>query len=157
MTSRAHRIALAISNRLALISTDNGYRTNIGQKVSRGVQTIDTRNGQQIVFSDGDDKIAQQVANNVKLSQAYAVEGYSEPADMDNPLDTALNMIADIKQALWGDPEWRRTLGLARGEVDVQNAISYGGRVVTPRAEGSGFVGAGILITVTFAEDLANP
>lgn len=145
--SKAADIASALADRLAGISIENGYLTDMGLRVYRGKQRLDESNIPCSVLVEGDDETQEQDDADVRLYQGYLIEGHAE-CDPDNPNDTAHLIISDLKRAIFsGD---LRIGGLVSG-------IRYKGRVIDPREDGLKLVSAAIEIDVNYSEDLANP
>lgn len=83
----------------------------------------------------------------MKVEQSYVIDSF-DVCDPDNPNDKAHAMIRDVKKALFKDG---RTLG------GVVVALNYKGRDMGARPDGVAMVQSRVMISVEFAEDLANP
>ena len=151
--SKASDIALKLHSRLAQISVANGYNTDIGRYVRRGVLTFDAEAIPLTVMIEGEDTVTNQRYADVKLTQRYIFEGHMtllEP-QIANPNDVAHLIIADLKRAIFSSD---LTLD---GELLDKNQIKYVGRNIGPREEGQARVAASIEIAVTYNENLAEP
>lgn len=146
--SAAAEIALALANRVAAISVEDGYATDIGTRVYRGRRRLDKEHIPCIVILEGDDAVRSQSGTDVKLTQRYGLEGHA-PCDPDQPNDMAHLIIADLKRAVFADD---RTLGSRRVKE-----LAYVGRSIAPREDGLALVAAAIEIEITFVENLASP
>lgn len=145
--SYAKDLAAAIAERLAEITTTNGFLTNIGATVYRGRRALAKDAPPCVVLVEGDDLVREQSGLHVKLDQVYVLEGFTA-CDPDNPNDAAHDIIADLKRAIFaGDRTFNR---LVRG-------LHYRGRTIGVRADGQAVVSANIEIAVEFAENLATP
>ena len=148
--STAKDIAQALTDRLATITTANGYTTNIGSRVMRGRRRLDEKHLPCAVIIDAEDEVPDQMqTGNAKIRVKYVIEGHSE-CDADNPNDTAHDMIADIKRALWGS---RITFGANKTVL----RLYYNGRGIAPREDGMAVVSASVQISADYAEDLSSP
>ena len=146
--SKAANIALALTSRLASIAISGNYQTDIGARVYRGRRRLDENSLPCTVLIESDDTPQVEKLSVVKLEQRYIIEGHAA-CDPDNPNDTALAMIADIKRSIWSVDD--DTLG---GLVMNMN---YVGRIITPREDGLAIVAAAVELVVVYVEQLANP
>lgn len=155
--SKAKDLSLALSARLATITTANGYATDIGARVLRGATSFPESYVPCVVLSEGDDDPAEERAiggvTHVRNVIKFSIEG-TAPCDPDNPNDTVHDIIADLKKAIFsGDLTYGGLIRPSRGTP----GISYRGRTFGERADGASFVGGGILIDCEIHEELSNP
>lgn len=145
----ADEIATLLSARLATIREVNGYETEIGARVFRGVRKVEDDQVPCAVLIEGGDTVEQSKSRvpSARIQQDYILGGYTT-CDPANPNDAAHAVIRDLKKVIFaGDA----TLG---GKVPI---IEYRGRDIGPRTDGVPIVFALIEITVTYVEDLTNP
>lgn len=152
--SKTKQLALAVYNRVASITKANGYRTDIGLKVFRGKRSAEESQIPMAFVVEGDDEVLQQSTNEVRVAIPFAVEGHVE-CDPDNPNDAVHDIVADLKQAIFGNPD-RTFGGLVRGN-NASQPLQYMGRTIGEREEGSKVVGAAIMFKVEIVENLSNP
>ena len=154
--TRARDIALHLTDLLAGISKVNGYETDIGLRVFRGKRKIDDTQVPCAVIIEGEDKPGgSQGPASQQVTQSYVLGGYAE-CDPDHPNDTAHQIIADIKRAIFTCVNPTRaeqisgttTLG---GRV---KSVAYVGRDIGPRTDGVPIVFAVVHIDVVFVEQL---
>lgn len=145
-TNHAKQVELAFSARLGQILVSNGFRTDIGCRVFRGRRKIDPDQIPCVVIVGSDDSVLAQKRGEVSLAQGYIIEAHCQ-CDPDNPNDAALDMIADIKRAMWsGDKSFG---GLVR-------ELEYTNRIISPREDGSALVSAGVELSANFPETLGD-
>lgn len=154
--TRARDIALHITALLSSITKANGYETDIGVRVFRGKRKIDDSHVPCGVVIEGEDKPGgTQGPSSQQITQAYVIGGYAE-CDPDNPNDTAHQIIADIKRAIFSTPNPTRA-------EEINGTTAFGGRVKTvayvgrdigPRTDGVPIVFAVVHVDVTFVEQL---
>ena len=150
--SKAHDLSLEVAARLALITTANGYATDIGVRVYRGRRFIDpSRDGGMlpcVSIGEGDDNVIEyRPPMSARIAQRYVCEAVVR-CDPDYPNDAAHAVIADMKRALW------------RGDQTFGNrvrSLTYAGRSILPRADGADVVAAAVMFDVEFAEKLGEP
>lgn len=149
---KAADVANEIVNRLQSITLVLGAETNVGVNVFQGKRKLPLDDEVPCaIIIEGDDDV-EDTAGRLhsalcKVSQSYVIDAF-DICNPDNPNIKAHALIRDIKRALFKDG---RTFG---GRV-VE--VKYLGRDIGPRADGVGIVQARVLISVSFAEDLANP
>jgi hypothetical protein len=145
--SSASEIALALSERAATITVENGFATDVGTTVFRGKRRLADEDLPCIVLFEGPDRVEDKSTKHVKLAQRYTLEAH-HACDPDNPNDRAHELISDMKRAIFaGD----RTLGRTVKSID------YAGRAIGTREDGASFVFASIDFEVVFSEDLTDP
>lgn len=154
--TRARDIALHIDGLLKTITKANGYETDIGLKGFRGKRKIDEKSAPCYVLLEGDDAPGgQQGDSGQVVTQSYVLGGYA-PCDIDNPNDTAHQIISDLKKVVF------RRVDLTKAET-IQGTTTFGGRVknvtyagrnIGPMADGSPIVFGVIHIDVTYVEQL---
>lgn len=146
--NHAKKVEQAFASRLGTILIGSGFRTDIGSRVFRGRRKIDPGQIPCVVIVGGDDAITAQKRGEIALDQRYIIEAHCT-CDPDNPNDAALDMIADIKRAMWGKAEDKSFGGLVRD-------LNYTGRIISPREDGSSLVAAGVELTAGFSETLGD-
>lgn len=147
--TRASDIEEHLTSRLALITVENGYNTDIGlARVYRGKRKIDDAQVPCAVLLTGEDTVSDTAADgrDVKVQQDFVLGGYSE-CDPDNPNDMAHKIVKDIKKAIWSEGQ--------RLGFKVQK-LEYLGKDIGPRADGVPIVFAVVHIRVSFAENLLD-
>ena len=155
--TRARDVAAHITTLLAGISKDNGYETDIGAaRVFRGKRKIDDSHVPCAVLLEGEDKPGStQGPASQQVTQSYVLGGYA-PCDADQPNDTAHQIIADIKKAVF-------TIKDATRAEEISGSTTFGGRVksvtyrgrdIGPRTDGVAIVFAVVHIDVVFVEQL---
>lgn len=148
----AGEIAAHLSAVLATVRKVNGYETDIGVRVFRGVRKVQDEQVPCAVLIEGGDRVKQGPSKReatASIEQDYILGGYS-PCDADNPNDEAHKIIRDLKKAIFAGGNGT-TLG---GKVPE---ITYTGRDIGPRTDGAPIVFALIEVTVTYVERLATP
>lgn len=150
--TKASEVSDEIARRLQTISPATGYETNIGVNVLRGRRKLPGDDEAPCCnLIEGSDEILDTVGRTgaaiVKVEQSYVIDSF-DVCDPDNPNDKAHAMIRDVKKALFKDG---RTLG------GVVVALNYKGRDMGARPDGVAMVQSRVMISVEFAEDLANP
>lgn len=144
--SKASNIAAALAAQLALIATANGFETNIGARVFRGLRKLDPEQHIPcVVLVEGDDEVKNSHPGVANLTQTYIIEGHAA-CDPENPNDTAHAIIADIKRTLF-----------AEGVEYGCREINYAGRAIAPREDGMAIVSASVTVQLSFVEKLAAP
>lgn len=149
--SIANDIALAVSARLAGITTANGYQTNIGLRVMRGRKRLEESHLPCAVIIERPDKPDRQSGQrdpSVKVTQNFVIEGHAV-CDPDNPNDVGHQIVTDIKKAIWHE---KMTYGADKKLI----AINYEGKTISPREDGITVVAAAVEISVEFVESLSN-
>ncbi|WP_148715051.1 hypothetical protein [Chitinolyticbacter meiyuanensis] len=144
MISLEHDLSLALSTRLAGIRTADGFHTDIGAEVFRGRVAFDPDRVPCVVLVEKDDVPLEQKRSAVKLGLPYLLIGYAccDPA---HPNDTAHQIIADIKRALFSpaDPLHPKV-----------REIQYQGRSILPREDGLSLVSAVVEIRLEVVGEL---
>ncbi|OQA32883.1 MAG: hypothetical protein BWY57_01610 [Betaproteobacteria bacterium ADurb.Bin341] len=143
--SKASNIAAALAAQLALITTANGFETNIGSRVYRGLRKLDTDKIPCAILAEGDDDVKSMQPGVANITQTYIIEGHAA-CDPENPNDAAHAIIADIKRTLF-----------AEGVEYGCREIYYVGRTIAPREDGMAIVSASVIVQMSFAEKLATP
>lgn len=154
--TRARDIALHLTELLAGITKANGYETDIGANVYRGKRKIDDSHVPCAVLLEGEDKPGgTQGPASQQVTQSYVLGGYA-PCNADQPNDTAHQIIADIKKAVF-------TIKDATRAEEISGSTTFGGRVksvtyrgrdIGPRTDGVPIVFAVVHIDVVFVEQL---
>ena len=145
MNLTAKTIAQALQTRLALITTANGYLTDIGLRVYRGKLLLDPSEAPCTVIREGADSVPEQTRTKARLHQRYALEGH-DICDPDNPNDKAHDIIRDLKRCVFSAPI-----------ADAVRKVEYRGRLIGVREDGLAFVSASVEIDIEFAEELTDP
>lgn len=154
--TRARDIALHLNNLLAGITKANGYETDIGLHVFRGKRKIDDSHVPCAVLIEGEDKPGEtQGPASQQITQSYVLGGYAE-CDPDQPNDTAHQIIADIKKAIFtvADPTRAEAISGSTTLGGRVKSVTYEGRDIGPRADGVPIVFAVVHISVVFVEQL---
>ena len=154
--TRARDVALHINSLLKCITKANGYETDIGLKVFRGKRKVDDRSVPCAVLLEGDDNVGgQQGDGGQVVTQSYVLGGYA-PCDIDNPNDTAHQIISDLKRAVFQRVDLTKVesiQGTTTFGGRVKN-VAYAGRNIGPMGDSSAVVFGVIHIDVTFVEQL---
>jgi hypothetical protein len=145
--SHAKNVSLALDARLKTIKKVNGFLTDAGTRVFRGKRRLAEDEIPASVIVEAEDTILDRMRVKVKLNQQYLLEAH-DVCDPDHPNDKAHELLADLKKAVFGDD---LTLG------GLCRQILYEGRFIGTREDGVALVFARIVVTVEYAEDLANP
>ena len=149
---KSEEVADGLAQRVGQISIANGYETDIGLKLQRGRRRMPADDEPPLVqMVEGGDEIGDEsgrgAGTRIKVTQMYVFDAFDR-CDPDNPNVQAHKMIRDLKRSIFADG---RTLG---GKVFE---VKYLGKDIGPRPDGAGLVQARIMVSVSFAEDLANP
>ena len=145
----AQQVADGVAERIALISTANGYETDIGQRLFKGRRAVDESAVPCSVLIEGNDTPVDRPGRlpAVSIKQRYVIAAYVA-CDPNNPNVAAHAAIRDIKRAMFnGD-------GNFGGKV---LKVTYQGRDIGPRADGVPVVFVTVEIDVDYVEDLTNP
>lgn len=145
----AAQIAAEIKARLSAITINEGAETDIGSRIFMGRAKIGDDELPCISVIEGQDDPTDQPGRlpAVVLNQLYVINAYLE-CDADNPNDAAHAAIRDIKRAIYKD-------GSTFGEK--VSKVTYRGRDIGPRPDGAAVVQAQVMISIKYAETLANP
>lgn len=149
--STAADIAEVFAGRLAAINGTAPFQTSIGANVMRGRRdNIDEGEAPFTILFEGEDKPKDQTQRRyeVTIEQYYGVEGTMAVEDPQNPNTTAHKIIADIKRAIF--------IETATASKVFRN-LTYRGRSIGVRTDGSKLVSAIVLFSVEYAETLSNP
>lgn len=147
-------IGREIAARLATCTVAAGAETDLGVAVFRGRRVVDEDAVPCCALIEGEDEVTQsgsKRAATAEVRQQFDILAYIA-CDPLHPNDAAHAAIRDVKRALFrtaGTPD--TTLG---GQVV---GVTYVGKSIGPRADGSGYLVAAVTVTVTFVEELANP
>ena len=149
--SKEQNVSAAILERLSGIRVANGFNTDIGQKVFSGKLQINPEDLPCCTLVHGDDEPDPAKDPGVIRFNQRALFGLEahDSCDPDNPNVRALEMIADIKRAIF-DP----------AHLLLDRAVShleYVGRQIQPRAAGVRSVVVSVDIRCGWKEDLADP
>lgn len=155
--TRARDVALHITDLLKGITKANGYETDIGlTHVFRGKRKIDDTHVPCAVIIEGEDKPGgTQGPASQQVTQSYVLGGYAE-CNPDHPNDTAHQIIADIKKAVFSivDPSRQEQISGSTTFGGRVKSVSYVGRDIGPRTDGVPIVFAVVHIDVLFVEQL---
>lgn len=139
--SKAHQIAVKLTERVAAIRRADGFATDIGQRVYRGRRYLDELPA--TVIDEGPDRGEFRLGS-FCVSLPFVIEAHDELPEDSNPNDHSHLILADLKRAVFGPAD--HTLGgLAR-------AMTYKGRQIGQRAPGVPAVFASIEIEVEYVE-----
>lgn len=148
----AEPIGLEIKRRLELRTLALGAETNLGRKVYLGRRNIDHTSIPCVVIVEGNDTAQRdRTVTEYQVTQNYVLVACLK-CDIDNPNTIAHAAIRDMKRAIF--PTADRLGATFNGRVAK---VEYVGREISPRADGEAFINAIIEISVTYAENLANP
>ena len=137
-----------------MISVLNGYNTDIGQTVLLGQMTFDPSRMPCVVLILGDDDVIAQTFNDVQMNIPFAIEGHQIARDVNDPDDTIMDIIADLKKAVFsGD----KTYGGIVRPASNKPGLEYQGCAVKAREEGTSAVGGAIRISCEIVENLTDP
>ena len=153
---RARDVALHLTSLLSAITKANGYETDIGLRVFRGKRKIDDSHVPCAAIIEGEDTPGgTQGPASQQVTQSYVLGGYAE-CDPDHPNDTAHQIIADIKKAIFTvvDPTRAETISGSTTLGGRVKSVTYQGRDIGPRADGIPIVFAVVHIDVVFVEQL---
>jgi hypothetical protein len=145
------QVAAAWADRLATITTANGFLTNIGNTVFRGKRAIDESEVPCITLVEGNDHPKSQTRKSLQLTQTYFFEAH-DVCDADHPNDKAHDMLEDLMAVVFsgGDSAFTVLNGLVK-------SIEYKGRTIGAREDGGTTVFAAIQIDVEYAQTLGRP
>jgi hypothetical protein len=148
--STASALAEFFTERLSAINGGGSYETSIGANVMRGRRDVALDAIPCCVIFEGEDKPKDQTKREyeVIIEQYYGVEGFMEAEDINNPNDTAHKIISDIKRAIF-----LRDLTFPK---NFRN-LTYRGRSIGVRLDGSTVVSAIVLFSVEYTETLSAP
>lgn len=143
--SIAHNLSLAISDRLAVIRTANGYATDIGERVHRGKKKLDEAGVPCVVIFEEEPVVGDENRRAVKVAQSYFIEGHAA-CNPEQPNDVGHAIVADIRRAIFShaDP----TFG------EVVRSLKYVTRHIGEREDGLAIVSAYVKVTVEYVEPL---
>ncbi|XZG69241.1 hypothetical protein ACTSKR_11315 [Chitinibacteraceae bacterium HSL-7] len=144
MISIEHDIALAIAARLAAIRQADGFHTDIGQRVFRGRVAFEPDQLPCAVLVEKDDVVLEQKRRAVKQGLGYMLIGYAR-CDPAHPNDTAHQIVADLKRAIFSDTALLH---------DKVRDLEYVGRSIMPRDDGAAIVSAVVEIRVEAVGEL---
>lgn len=147
--SKASTIASAISSRVASITVANGYATDIGLRVFRGRASLNVQDLPCVVMVEAEDSVEEMKGTQARVVQRYVLEGHDQ-CDPAQPNDKAHLIMTDLKKAIFGGD-------ITFGGVVKPSGLTYVGRSIGTREDGTDICAASITIDVQFVEDLANP
>lgn len=145
--STGKQISLDLTTLLGTITKANGYRTDIGTRVSRGKSQLDEKSVPLSIIVEGEEtQVARQSdrSTNFKQRADYRIEGF-DTCDLDNPNDISHDIVADLKKCLF-----------AKDAINKTYNVEYLGRTIGKREEGLKINGGALHIAITYAEDMAN-
>lgn len=143
-------VAGEIAARMALITKENGFETDIGKTAFEGRIAVNDDDVPCVSVIEGDDSVISTPGRVAlwKLEQNYALVGYSE-CDPAHPGRTARAIIRDLKRAVF------KTNGKADATFGGKVLeVHYKGRNIGPRADGAAIVMAIVEIAVVFIEQV---
>ena len=158
--SIAKRITLALTAMLQSIVAADGYHTDAGLRVYRGRAVMgpdDLAEGPLVVIGptperDSEDPVDQQ-PQKLRHELRLTVTAVMRPESEADPLDTAHNLLADLKRALLRPDTPRPVLA---GEV-LGEEIRYAGATLTVPEPGEQIVSAAVHLTVRYSERRGDP
>ncbi len=137
----------AVLARLALITTANGYTTNIGAHVLRARKKIDDTELPCAVVWSGDES-GEHKYGELACKMTLKIEGIVAFGN-DDPSVIGEKIMGDIKKNLL-DPAWTRS-------PDYIDALHYTGGAVETPDDGQITVGAAVSFELTHTEKLGDP
>jgi hypothetical protein len=151
--SLAKTVGTSLSDLLKTVTVANGYKTDIGNRVYRGRLAIDDTRIPCVIFAEMDDINKDETSHGtmVLVDQRYTIEAHVE-CDPDNPNDAAHDAIEDIKRVMF---QHLTKVGTAFSK-EIRK-LSYTGKSISPRPDGSRYVAGSVTVVASFAEDLRNP
>lgn len=150
--TRSQRVVDSLSTLLKSIDGTGTYRTDVGGRVYKGRFFFDDSDTYPIItIEDGaefNENVDSPIYNKVKVSKKISVHGLTKVADINNPSDSAHDLLGDIKQCIFSNDE---RLG--------GNAISvrYTGSSISAKEDSALMVSCTVDLAVTFADNLINP
>lgn len=148
--SKANDIATALKARLETIRRASGYHTDVGARVYRGKGQLSPDLIPCAVLFEGEEDAGQPKDENYTVTavQHFVAEAHTA-CDADNP-DLAGHALAeDLMRALFG--------GDARLGGLLIRPLTYTGRVILPRADGTAFVTVQIKLDAAYLLTPATP
>lgn len=137
--------------RLEQVKTVNGFETDLGVKVYRGLRKVDPKMVPCCVVIEAPDEVARlNVRTQFKVVLPFVLLAYL-PCDAQNPNVAAHAGLRDLKRAIFqtnGEPDFR--LGGKVAELE------YRGRDIGPRGDGQAFVCAAIEVAVSYTENIGK-
>ena len=143
----AEQIGDHIAARLALVREAQGAETDLGTRVYRGRRKIEVEQMPCAVLVEGGDVDIKANGRSgvVRGLLQFALHAYV-PCDPDNPNTAGHAALRDLTRAVFADPD-----------TAFVRTLTYRGRDILPRADGTAFVLSVIEFSAEFVEDLANP
>lgn len=146
INSKAKDISIALTAALATITKANGYRTDIGTKVSRGRPQLDENSIPLIVLVEGDETPegrASPRSTEFKNGIEYRIEGF-DICDLNNPNDIAHDIVADLKKCVFGKA------------VPLAFEVKYLNRIIGKREDGLKFNAGALVVAISYTEDVST-
>jgi hypothetical protein len=144
----AHEIVHAVEDNLRAIQCENGYYTDAGDEVYLAREQI----GEQdvvpalSVYVDGEDADGVRIScGRRRVTLRLSVVGFCRP-DPDNGVQQPLNLMTDVKRALFGVPQGQSPLGRLVQE------LRYTGSELVYREEGGLFSLVVVMFSAVFEE-----
>jgi hypothetical protein len=147
--STESNLATAIAQRLALITTGNGYNTDIGTHLFKGKLKLDVSEFPAVILVEGETRVEAGGIQKAKVVQRYIIEGH-DTCDADQPNEKAYEILADLKRAIF-------TGDITFGGIVRPQDLVYVGRRIGVREDGAAVIAASIEIDCKFAENLTDP
>ena len=158
--SMRQRIIAALKARAEAITIENGFHTDAGLKVTHGYRRpgAGETDARIAMLSNGPlPPVPSEEQDDVIVRRQWSIGFIAmEPvsAEVDDALDVAEELLADLKRALFLDD---RTLGgLLRANEEVGN-IEIGAEQTADREPGGTWVEAAVEVLVTFTERRGQP
>jgi hypothetical protein len=150
--TRALRIVDEVVNRLKSIDGMGDYYNNVGDRVFKGRYRFTEQDNFPIISVKPAGDAVQQANNGdyrkYKLSKVIEIHGIVSVVDVNNPMDEAELLVADIKRAIFSQDE--RLGGNAY-------ATEYSGTFIGDLDESVNMVSVQVNLAIVYAEDLSNP
>lgn len=149
MPTKRQEIIETIASRLSIITTDNGYQTNIGQAIYRGFIEESITNSQFIVLFDNRETLDEAQgggqSSQIKVTLFLSITAYVDRAKT-NTHDLPRLAIGDIQRALFEE------------ELFKDLFVIYENSIIDPIQETASFkIPAQVNIHIKYTLHLDNP
>ena len=150
--TRSMRVLDQIVSRLKAINGGNGFYFDLGERVYKGRYRFTKEDNFPVISVNSSGDTAQQVNggdySKHKVSKVVEIHGIVAVSDINNPVDDAEMLVADIKRAIFSKDE---RLG------GNSYTIEYSGTFIGDLDESVNMISCQVNIAAVFAEDLSNP
>lgn len=153
--TQALQILDAVVSRVKLITKANGYCTDAGKEIFKGrVQLFEQDELPAITILEGDEQVLDRSYEKTKLRYELSITGAAK-ATPKNPLDSAHELLGDLKKALFPTDALKDT-GFDRLNGLVTK-FEYNGRSMAAREDGSKTSYCTVFIAVEYVETPGTP